>query len=210
LSGEESEDDVSIEDFEHRYGDYTPETQHSLFRMDHELLNVDLLVMLLRHIDASDDRGGGQESAAQGGNLETGNKKNSRGRNRKKGGGKDDNTSNKSKNGKNGKSGGSGGGNDGGADAGGKAGGNSGADNATPSSEMAAGAVLVFLSGIDDITELHTELMSDPHFGQESCFDILVLHSMLSSLEQSKVFARPPAGVRKIILCTNIAGTLCS
>jgi HrpA-like RNA helicase len=179
---EEDREDVSIEDFEARYCDYSPETQKSLFRMDLEQLNVDLLIALLHHIDSSD--GGGKASAAP----VAANKKNSRGRNRKKGKDSTDNGVN---------------------DRGNNVGKQEGKNGDTPagsSTELAAaGAVLVFLSGIDDITEVHTQLMADPHFSQEAKFNVLVLHSMLSSLEQTKVFARPPAGVRKIILCTNIA-----
>nr|KAG5698958.1 hypothetical protein BaRGS_024879 [Batillaria attramentaria] len=54
------------------------------------------------------------------------------------------------------------------------------------------GAVLIFLPGLADIQEL---------------FQIFALHSVLSSEDQGRVFAVPPAGIRKIVLATNIAET---
>lgn len=40
-----------------------------------------------------------------------------------------------------------------------------------------------------------------------SCFEIYPLHSKLPCLEQRKIFRKPPDGVRKIIIATNIAET---
>ncbi|XP_047521645.1 ATP-dependent DNA/RNA helicase DHX36-like isoform X1 [Pieris napi] len=67
------------------------------------------------------------------------------------------------------------------------------------------GAILVFLPGIGEITkvmrcmELHG-FLNEKH-------EIYPLHSKLATLEQRKIFMRPPLGVRKIILATNIAET---
>lgn len=38
-------------------------------------------------------------------------------------------------------------------------------------------------------------------------YSLLPLHSMVPAAEQRRVFVRPPAGVRKIVLATNIAET---
>ena len=68
-------------------------------------------------------------------------------------------------------------------------------------------AILVFLSGWEEISRLRERLLTSPVFGDDARFLILPLHSMLHSMEQRKVFGRPPAGVRKIVLATNIAET---
>ena len=38
-------------------------------------------------------------------------------------------------------------------------------------------------------------------------YSVLPLHSMVPSADQRKVFVRPPVGVRKIVLATNMAET---
>ncbi|KAL5976173.1 DExH-box ATP-dependent RNA helicase DExH6 [Asimina triloba] len=69
------------------------------------------------------------------------------------------------------------------------------------------GAILVFLPGWDDINQTRERLLASPFFKDSSRFLIICLHSMIPSVEQKKVFRRPPAGIRKIILSTNIAET---
>nr|CAD1828161.1 unnamed protein product [Ananas comosus var. bracteatus] len=69
------------------------------------------------------------------------------------------------------------------------------------------GAILVFLPGWDDINQTRERLLASPFFRDASKFLILSLHSLIPSSEQKKVFKRPPGGVRKIILSTNIAET---
>ncbi|XP_058107059.1 DExH-box ATP-dependent RNA helicase DExH6 isoform X2 [Magnolia sinica] len=69
------------------------------------------------------------------------------------------------------------------------------------------GAILVFLPGWDDINQTRERLLASPFFKDSSKFLIISLHSMIPSVEQKKVFRRPPAGTRKIILSTNIAET---
>ncbi|CAM6097575.1 unnamed protein product [Calypogeia fissa] len=68
-------------------------------------------------------------------------------------------------------------------------------------------AVLVFLPGWEDIMKTRDVLQESPLFGDSSRFLILPLHSMVPSSEQRKVFLRPPPGIRKIVLSTNIAET---
>ncbi|CAG9111961.1 unnamed protein product [Plutella xylostella] len=67
------------------------------------------------------------------------------------------------------------------------------------------GAILVFVPGIVDITNL-LKLLNPQDF-PSSKFEIYPLHSKLPSLEQRRIFERPPEGVRKIIVATNIAET---
>ncbi|KAF9589788.1 hypothetical protein IFM89_028723 [Coptis chinensis] len=69
------------------------------------------------------------------------------------------------------------------------------------------GAVLIFLPGWDDINKTRERLLASPFFEDTSKFVIIALHSMVPSVEQKKVFKRPPHGSRKIILSTNIAET---
>ena len=88
-----------------------------------------------------------------------------------------------------------------------------GLDRATPGGPLAdagfssgLGAVLVFLPGWDEISRLKERLESSPAFPRAR-HTILPLHSMVPPADQRRVFARPPHGVRKIVLATNIAET---
>ncbi|KAK5851554.1 hypothetical protein PBY51_023101 [Eleginops maclovinus] len=69
------------------------------------------------------------------------------------------------------------------------------------------GAVLVFLPGLAHIQQLFDLLTSDKRFRDKNRFRIVALHSTLSSKDQAAAFTVPPAGVRKIVLSTNIAET---
>jgi ATP-dependent RNA helicase DHX36 len=75
-------------------------------------------------------------------------------------------------------------------------------------SSYGEGAILVFLPGWQEISECSLLLKNTPPFNNSSKFSILPLHSGIPSSDQRKVLRRPPLGVRKIILSTNIAGTL--
>lgn len=70
-----------------------------------------------------------------------------------------------------------------------------------------SGAILVFLPGWEDISRMRQQLATSPFFSNQSEFHVLPLHSMVPSSEQKKVFKRPPPGVQKIVLATNIAET---
>jgi HrpA-like RNA helicase len=70
----------------------------------------------------------------------------------------------------------------------------------------ADGAVLVFLPGWHEISALRDMLSRDPRFPTREVL-VLPLHSMVSPAEQKRVFQRPPKGVKKIVLATNIAET---
>lgn len=67
------------------------------------------------------------------------------------------------------------------------------------------GAVLVFLPGWEEISYLERTLLRNDHTA--STFEIALLHSRLSALEQRRAFLKAPRGKRKLILATNIAET---
>ncbi|CAG8500842.1 2296_t:CDS:2 [Diversispora eburnea] len=75
------------------------------------------------------------------------------------------------------------------------------------------GAILVFLSGLDDINYVNRFLTTPPYplgidFTDETRFKLHILHSSLPSLSQQEVFdPLPNPTMRKIILATNIAET---
>lgn len=74
------------------------------------------------------------------------------------------------------------------------------------------GHVLVFLPGWDDITAVQRNLLQPLgplglNFSDTSKFSIHLLHSTIPLAEQQVIFEPPPAGVRRIILATNIAET---
>uniref|UniRef100_A0A665WD97 RNA helicase n=1 Tax=Echeneis naucrates TaxID=173247 RepID=A0A665WD97_ECHNA len=71
------------------------------------------------------------------------------------------------------------------------------------------GAVLVFLPGLAEIKMLYEQLQSNRMFNNRGATRCVVypLHSTLSNEEQQAVFSRPPDGVTKIIISTNIAET---
>ncbi|XP_005996531.1 ATP-dependent DNA/RNA helicase DHX36 [Latimeria chalumnae] len=68
------------------------------------------------------------------------------------------------------------------------------------------GAILVFLPGWDNISTLNDLLMAEVMFKSDK-FIIIPLHSLMPTVNQTQVFKKPPPGVRKIILATNIAET---
>lgn len=70
------------------------------------------------------------------------------------------------------------------------------------------GSILIFLPGLGEIQLLHDTLNDSSVFSERAGrYLILPLHSTLTNEEQSRIFAKAPAGKRKIILSTNIAET---
>ncbi|XP_026798594.3 ATP-dependent RNA helicase DHX29 isoform X1 [Pangasianodon hypophthalmus] len=69
------------------------------------------------------------------------------------------------------------------------------------------GAVLLFLPGLAHIQQLYDLLTTDKRFNCKDRYKLVALHSTLSSQDQAAAFTVPPAGVRKIVLSTNIAET---
>ena len=61
-------------------------------------------------------------------------------------------------------------------------------------------------AGWDEIIRLKEQLEGLACFRSQR-YQLLPLHSMVPSQDQRKVFIRPPPGVRKLILATNIAET---
>ena len=74
-------------------------------------------------------------------------------------------------------------------------------------SSTKAGAILIFFPGWQEISEFGLLLEGTPPFSNKKKYLVLPLHSGIPSRDQRKVLQRPPTGVRKIILSTNIAET---
>lgn len=64
-------------------------------------------------------------------------------------------------------------------------------------------AVLIFLPGIYEIEDLRNVMQSQKYV--DAKWDIVILHSLISTEDQEAVFKKPPAGFRRVILSTNIA-----
>mmetsp|Transcript_34742 Transcript_34742/g.64848 ORF Transcript_34742/g.64848 Transcript_34742/m.64848 type:complete len:1105 (-) Transcript_34742:639-3953(-) len=70
------------------------------------------------------------------------------------------------------------------------------------------GAVLVFMSGIGEISRALAAIEQlAERLGCRRDLWLLPLHGSLSPAEQQKVFQRPQRGVRKVVVCTNVAET---
>ena len=69
------------------------------------------------------------------------------------------------------------------------------------------GAVLVFLTGWADISELSEMLKSHEIFGEKRCAEIFQLHSMIETRKQRQAFKILSPEKMKIVLSTNIAET---
>ncbi|CAI9785408.1 unnamed protein product [Fraxinus pennsylvanica] len=69
------------------------------------------------------------------------------------------------------------------------------------------GAVLVFLTGWEDLSSLKDKLQGHPLVGDTSRVLLLACHGSMASEEQKLIFNKPEDGIRKIVLATNIAET---
>ncbi|XP_044006337.1 3'-5' RNA helicase YTHDC2-like [Aphidius gifuensis] len=75
-------------------------------------------------------------------------------------------------------------------------------------SKMPPGAILIFLSGYDDIVTMRDKIeLEERSLSQSMKYNLFVLHSNMQTSDQKRVFRPSPPGVRKIILSTNIAET---
>ncbi|KAJ8959723.1 hypothetical protein NQ318_021917 [Aromia moschata] len=68
------------------------------------------------------------------------------------------------------------------------------------------GAILIFLPGLMDISDLHKLITNSGKFPSEE-YIIFPLHSQMATVNQKQIFEPPPLGKRKIIIATNIAET---
>ncbi|KAI7724767.1 hypothetical protein M8C21_021620 [Ambrosia artemisiifolia] len=67
------------------------------------------------------------------------------------------------------------------------------------------GAVLVFMTGWDDICFLKKQLKAHPLLGDPNRVQLLTCHGSMATSEQKLIFEKPPPNVRKIVLATNMA-----
>lgn len=67
------------------------------------------------------------------------------------------------------------------------------------------GAILVFLTGWDDISKLLDKVKGNNFLGDPSKFLVLPLHGSMPTSNQREIFDHPPPNKRKIVLATNIA-----
>jgi hypothetical protein len=73
--------------------------------------------------------------------------------------------------------------------------------------DLSTGSVLVFLPGMGEIRSVTERLEGNRNFRDKNRFQILPIHSTLSSQDQRRAFLPAKVGCRKIILSTNIAET---
>ncbi|XP_042375797.1 DExH-box ATP-dependent RNA helicase DExH1-like isoform X1 [Zingiber officinale] len=67
------------------------------------------------------------------------------------------------------------------------------------------GAILVFLTGWDEISKLLEKIKGNIYLGDSNKFLVLPLHGSMPTVNQREIFDRPPKNIRKIVLATNIA-----
>ena len=73
--------------------------------------------------------------------------------------------------------------------------------------DLSTGSVLVFLPGLGEIRSVTERLEANRALGNKNRFQIIPMHSTLSSRDQRKAFVPARQGCRKIILSTNICET---
>ncbi|KAK6143234.1 hypothetical protein DH2020_023582 [Rehmannia glutinosa] len=67
------------------------------------------------------------------------------------------------------------------------------------------GAVLVFMTGWEDISCLRDQLKAHPLLGDPNRVLVLTCHGSMATAEQKLIFEKPPPNVRKVVLATNMA-----
>ncbi|XP_012944942.1 ATP-dependent DNA/RNA helicase DHX36 [Aplysia californica] len=72
--------------------------------------------------------------------------------------------------------------------------------------QMEDGAILVFVPGWEEIKKLN-EMIQKTAQSRSGSLRVIPLHSLMPTVNQREIFDRPPPGVRKIVIATNIAET---
>ncbi|KAK8504265.1 hypothetical protein V6N13_062615 [Hibiscus sabdariffa] len=67
------------------------------------------------------------------------------------------------------------------------------------------GAVLVFMTGWEDISSLRDQLKAHPLLGDPNRVLLLTCHGSMATSEQKLIFEKAPPNIRKIVLATNMA-----
>ncbi|KAJ6720057.1 ATP-DEPENDENT RNA HELICASE [Salix viminalis] len=67
------------------------------------------------------------------------------------------------------------------------------------------GAVLVFMTGWEDISSLRDQLKAHPLLGDPNRVLLVTCHGSMATSEQKLIFEKPPPNVRKVVLATNMA-----
>lgn len=67
------------------------------------------------------------------------------------------------------------------------------------------GAILVFLTGWDEISKLVDKIKGNNLLGNSNKFLVLPLHGSMPTVNQREIFDKAPTNMRKIVLATNIA-----
>ncbi|XP_073307661.1 DExH-box ATP-dependent RNA helicase DExH3-like isoform X1 [Primulina huaijiensis] len=67
------------------------------------------------------------------------------------------------------------------------------------------GAVLVFMTGWEDISCLRDQIKAHPLLGDPNRVLLLICHGSMATSEQRLIFEKSPPNVRKIVLATNMA-----
>lgn len=66
------------------------------------------------------------------------------------------------------------------------------------------GAILVFLSGWDEISKLLEKIKVNTLLGNSSKFLVLPLHGSMPTVNQREIFDRPPSNMRQVLLIFNL------
>lgn len=62
-----------------------------------------------------------------------------------------------------------------------------------------AGAILVFLTGWDEISKLLDKIKANSFLGNPSKFLVLPLHGSMPTVNQREIFDRPPRNMRLVL-----------
>lgn len=63
------------------------------------------------------------------------------------------------------------------------------------------GAILVFLTGWDEISKLLDKIKENNFLGNSSKFLVLPLHGSMPTVNQREIFDRPPSNMRQVCVC---------